>query len=62
MVASFAVLFGWHGDGRGQVAGPAAELARYVDQGIVELAKDYASPNPLAGALQAWVREIAALL
>jgi hypothetical protein len=37
MVASFAVLFGWHGEGRGLVAGAVADLARYVDQGIVEL-------------------------
>ena len=61
MVACFAVLFGWHGDGRGQVAGAVAELGRYVDEGIVELAKAYAAPHPLALALQAWVREIAAL-
>ena len=61
IVACFAVLFGWHGDGRGQVAGAVADLGRYVDQGIVELAKAYAAPYPLALALQAWVGEIAAL-
>ena len=61
MVACFAVLFGWHGDGRGQVAGAVAELGRYVDDGIVELAKAYAAPHPLALALQAWVGEIAAV-
>jgi DNA helicase-2/ATP-dependent DNA helicase PcrA len=61
MVASFAVVFGWHSEGRGQVAGAVAELGRYVDQGIVELARGYAAPNPLALALQAWVGEIAAL-
>ena len=61
MVACFAVLFGWHGDGRGQVAGVVAELGRYVDQGIVGLAKAHAAPHPLALALQAWVTEIAAL-
>jgi DNA helicase-2/ATP-dependent DNA helicase PcrA len=61
MVACFAVLFGWHGDGRGQVAGAVAELARYVDQGIIELAKAYGAPHPLALALQEWVGEIAAL-
>ena len=32
-----------------------------MDQGIVELAKAYAAPHPLALALQAWVGEIAAL-
>ncbi len=61
MVACFAVLFGWYGDGRGQVVGAVAELGRYVDEGIVELAKAYAVPHPLAHALQAWVAEIAAL-
>lgn len=61
MVACFAVLFGWHGEGRGQVAGAVAELGRYVDQGIVGLAKAHAAPHPLALALQAWVTEIAAL-
>lgn len=61
MVACFAVLFGWHGDGRGQVTGAVAELGRYVDQGIVGLAKAHAAPHPLALALQAWVSEIASL-
>lgn len=62
MVACFAVLLGWHGDGRGQVSGAVAELGSYVDQGIVELAKGYAAPHPLALALQVWVGEIAALV
>ena len=61
IVACFAVLFGWHGDGRGQASGAVMALARYVDEGIVELAKGYAAPHPLALALQAWVGEIAAL-
>jgi len=61
MVACFAVLFGWHGDGRGQVAGAVAELGLYVDHGIVELAKAYAAPHPLALALQVGVGEIAVL-
>ena len=61
VVACFAILFGWHGDGRGQVAGAVAELARYVDQAIVDLARVYAAPHPLALALQGWVGEIAGL-
>jgi DNA helicase-2/ATP-dependent DNA helicase PcrA len=61
MVACLAVLFGWHGDERGQAAGVVAELGSYVDQGIVDLAKAYAAPHSLALALQAWVGEIAAL-
>lgn len=61
MVACFAVLFGWHSEGRGQVTGSVAELSRYVDQGIVELGRGYSPPHALALALQAWVAEIAAL-
>ena len=61
MVAAFAVLFGWHGDNRGQVLGSMGDLARYVDAGLVELARRFAAPHPLARALQAWTAEIAAL-
>jgi DNA helicase-2/ATP-dependent DNA helicase PcrA len=61
MVACFAVIFGWHGQGRGEVAGAVAELALYVDQGIVDLGRGYSPPHPLALALQEWVGEIAAL-
>jgi DNA helicase-2/ATP-dependent DNA helicase PcrA len=61
MIACFAVLFGWYGSGRGQVAGAVAELGTYVDQGILELAKAYVTPHPLALALQTWVGEIAAI-
>ena len=61
MVACFAVLFGWHGQGRGQVAGSVADLATYVDRGIVDLGRAYSTPNPLALFLQARVAEIAAL-
>jgi DNA helicase-2/ATP-dependent DNA helicase PcrA len=61
LVACFAVLFGWYGQGRGDVAGALAELARYVDEGIVQLARGYGLPHPLALELQKWVGEIAAL-
>lgn len=61
MVACFAVLFGWYGEGRGEVMGTVAELASYIDQGIVKLAKDYSPPHPLALALQAWCGEIVGL-
>jgi DNA helicase-2/ATP-dependent DNA helicase PcrA len=61
MVASFAVIFGWYGDARGQVSGAVAELARYVDEGLIELARAYGATQPLAVALQIWVGEIAAL-
>jgi DNA helicase-2/ATP-dependent DNA helicase PcrA len=58
LVACFAVIFGWYGGGRGQVAGTVAELATYVDEGIVGLARRFAPPHPLATALQRWTGEI----
>ena len=61
MVACFAVLFGWHGQGRGEVSGAVAELARYADRGIVDLARGYSAPHPLALWLQARIGEIVAL-
>lgn len=61
MVACFALIFGWHGDGRGQLAGPTTDLARYVDQGLIELARKFAPPHPLAFQLRQWVNEIVAL-
>lgn len=61
LVACFAVLFGWHGDGRGQVAGAVAQLARYVDDSIVELGRRFGGRHPLAGALRQWTEEIALL-
>ena len=61
LVACFAVLFGWHGNGRGQVAGAVAELATYVDDAIVQLGRRLGAAHPLAAALQRWTGEIAAL-
>lgn len=61
LVACFAVLFGWHGNGRGQVGGAVAELAIYVDAAIVQLGRRFGAPHPLAKSLQQWTGEIAAL-
>lgn len=61
LVGCFAVLFGWHGTGRGQVAGAVAELATYVDDAIVQLGRRFGGPHPLAAALQRWTGEIAGL-
>jgi DNA helicase-2/ATP-dependent DNA helicase PcrA len=61
VVACFAVIFGWHGEGRGEEAGGVAELAAYVDEAIVDLARRFAAPHPLARALQDWRAEIEAL-
>ena len=61
LVACYAVLFGWVGDGRGKTAGRVLTLARYVDAAIIEVGKHFASPHPLAKALQRWTADIAAL-
>lgn len=61
LVACFAVLFGWHGNGRGEVGGAVAELATYVDDAIVQLARRFGAPHALAAALQRWTGEIATL-
>lgn len=61
MVGCFALLLGWYGDGRGHVAGAVANLARYVDQGLVDLARRFAPPHPLSHQLREWIDEIAAL-
>lgn len=61
LVGCFAVMFGWYGEGRGEVAGPVAELAEYVDGSIVELGRNFASPHPLAETLRRWTQEISRL-
>jgi DNA helicase-2/ATP-dependent DNA helicase PcrA len=61
LVACFAVLFGWYGAERGQVAGAVAELAVYVDGAIMELGRRFGAPHPLATALSEWTDEIARL-
>jgi DNA helicase-2/ATP-dependent DNA helicase PcrA len=61
VVACFAVIFGWYGDNRGEVAGAVAELARYVDDALVQLGRRFGASHPLARALQDWTAEISAL-
>jgi DNA helicase-2/ATP-dependent DNA helicase PcrA len=61
LVACYAVILGWHGDGRGEVAGAVADLAAYVDDAIVQLGRRFAAPHPLAKALRRWTEEIARL-
>jgi DNA helicase-2/ATP-dependent DNA helicase PcrA len=61
MVACFAVLFGWYGEGRGEMTSALADLACYVDDGIVQLARRFGPPHPLAQEIQTWVGEIVAL-
>ncbi|MCC7013392.1 MAG: ATP-dependent helicase [Planctomycetes bacterium] len=61
LVACFAIIFGWFGQGRGSVAGSVAELAAYVDDGLVQLGRRFAAPHPLALLLQGWTTEINSL-
>ncbi|MEX1243808.1 MAG: ATP-dependent DNA helicase [Thermoanaerobaculia bacterium] len=61
MVACFAVLFGWHGNDRGTVAGAVADLAAYVDAAIVDLGRSFGAPHALGLTLAKSVEEIAAL-
>jgi len=50
LVACYAVLFGWHGDGRGQLGGAAANLANYVGGALIQLGRNFGSPVP------SWIR------
>jgi hypothetical protein len=48
MVACLAVIFGYYGEGRGDIHGAAlADLAAYVDAGIIELGRRYGGAHPL---------------
>ena len=62
IVGCFALIFGWYGEGRGDVAGAVGELAAYVDRSIIDLARRFAMPHPLAQALQSWASEISRLV
>jgi DNA helicase-2/ATP-dependent DNA helicase PcrA len=62
MVACLAVIFGYYGEGRGQVSGSAsAELADYIDAGIVALGRRYGGAYPLAAVLRDFVADIEGL-
>ena len=63
VVAAFAVLLGWYGEGRGDIQGSAVqELADYVDQCLYELARaGVINDHPLARTIQRRVYEIEAL-
>jgi DNA helicase-2/ATP-dependent DNA helicase PcrA len=62
MVACFAILLGYYGDGRGEVAGRALKnLATYVDFCLTDLGRRYPDPHPLAKHLQEFTWEIANL-
>jgi DNA helicase-2/ATP-dependent DNA helicase PcrA len=58
LVGCYAVLFGWHGEARGQVYGSVRRLANYVDEALVNLGRNFDSSGPLARGLQEWTAEI----
>lgn len=63
MVACFALMLGYHGDGRGgELRGALKALGDYVDECLVQLARDWGSAAPaLTGALQRFTDEIEGL-
>ncbi|MDP9474403.1 MAG: ATP-dependent helicase [Actinomycetota bacterium] len=62
LVGAFAAIFGWHGEGRGDLKGGALnELAAYADRCLVELASRFAPPHPLGEAVRRYAEEIAGL-
>jgi DNA helicase II / ATP-dependent DNA helicase PcrA len=62
MVACFALIFGYYGEGRGEnISGAVRDLADYVDECLVKLARQCSVPHPLALFLQRANSEIAGL-
>src|SRR5207253_472837 len=62
MIACLALIFGYHGAGRGQISGGSlARLAEYVDGCLQDLGKQYAS-TPLAAELRQFVAGINGLI
>lgn len=57
MMACFAVIFGWHGDQRGELSGTTRKLADYVDDAIARLGRDWAA-TPLGGTIRKWATDI----
>jgi len=61
-VGCLALIFGYYGDGRGQLVGSSLlELAQYVDNCIVGLGRQCSGAHPLAEALRTFVGEIQGL-
>jgi DNA helicase-2/ATP-dependent DNA helicase PcrA len=59
LVACLAIIFGYYGEGRGQVNGGAlADLAHYVDAALIVLGQRYSGSHPLAQALRDFVADI----
>ena len=60
MIACFSLIFGWHGEQRGDTFGRVQELADYVDDALIFLAADF-SETPLGKRIREWVAEIESL-
>lgn len=59
MVGCLALIFGYFGDGRGELQGGALmDLVRYVDASLVELARRFEVNHPLPKALRTFHQEI----
>jgi len=62
MVACYAVIFGYVGNGRGNLSGKAlTRLAEYVDDCILDLARRCSPPHPLATCLRGLTDQIEGL-
>jgi DNA helicase-2/ATP-dependent DNA helicase PcrA len=62
MMACYALIFGWHGEGRGEIQGPAlTSFADYIDRAFVALAARAGKGSSLSIQLQEWVRKIQGL-
>ncbi len=60
MMACFSLIFGWHGEQRGDMFGDVPKLADYVDGALISLGKHFAE-TPLSGEIRKWVKEIESL-
>ena len=59
MVACFAILLGYYGEGRGEVKGKSLnEMVSYVDDCLIELGRNFGNPHPLSLCIQQFVADI----
>lgn len=62
MTGCLALLFGYYGEGRGEIGGPALKaLADYVDECIVQIGREFGGNHPVSEALREYVGEIQGL-